>query len=81
MTREQTTEDIAVQIYADPSHENLQRCLKRIRVHQAELAAAQDQMDQSLYDLMRAREMAEAVQETNRQLEACIFLLMGSHEG
>jgi chromosome segregation ATPase len=80
MSLRETTEAIAVQISADPSRENLERCLQNIRSNQRALAAAQSQMNQTLYEVARAREMAEAMQETNLELEARVHLLLGAYD-
>lgn len=75
---EKITEDIALQIAADSSQENLQHCLQRIRANQTALATARTQMDKALYDLLRAREFVEAMQEANQELEARVYLLLGA---
>jgi chromosome segregation ATPase len=80
MIVEKVTEDIALQIAADSSQENLQSCLGRIRGNQEALAAAQAQMDKALYDLLRAREFVEAMQEANQDLEARVYLLLGAYD-
>ncbi len=80
MTLEKITEDIALQISADSSPENLQRCLERIHGNEEALAAAQAQMDKALYELLRAREFAEAMQEANQDLEARVYLLLGAYD-
>ena len=80
MTVQTITEDIALQIAADSSQQNLQSCLERIRSHQEALATAQAQTDKALYDLLRAREMTEAMQEANQDLEARVYLLLGAYE-
>ena len=75
-TLEESLEDIALQISADPSRANLRRCLERIRAHQNALGRAREQMDRAIYDLARKREMAEAMECADQELEARVYLLL-----
>ncbi len=75
---EESLEEIALQISADPSRANLRRCLERIRAHQSVLGRAREQMDRAIYDLARKREMAEAMECADQELEARIYLLLGA---
>lgn len=72
------THKIALEIAADPSRANLERCLRQVRANQETLVRAQEQMARTLYEISRARETAEAVEESNRELEARIYLLLGA---
>lgn len=74
---DESTEEIARQIASDPSRANLERCLVRLRENQETINAAQARMDEALYDIVRAREFMEALQETHQMLEARVFLLLG----
>ena len=75
-TLEDSLEDIALEISADPSRANLRHCLERIRTHQGALARAREQMERALYDLARSREIAEAMEYTSLELEARVYLLL-----
>lgn len=79
-TIKEITDDIALQIATDTSRANLEQCLERVRDNYNTLGAAQAQMDKTLYELLRAREFAEAMQESNQHLEARIYLLLGAFD-
>ena len=77
---DEITEDIAIQLSADPTRLNLEICLRRIRVHQEALRQARDGMDKAIYDLLRSREFVEALEQRSQILEARVYLLMGASE-
>ncbi len=80
MSLQPDPEEIALMIAADTSRGNLQQCLRRIRANQEALCATREHMDKALYDLIRAREVAEAVEQAHRELEARVFLLLDASE-
>jgi hypothetical protein len=73
-------EEIALMIAADTSRRNLEQCLRRIRANRQALSETRMHMDKAFYDLARARELSEAVEQAHRELEARVHLLLDASE-